>query len=222
MQQVCFRLPNQPSDRTPVQAPLDLTAPHAEALTELLQVFACGEESAAIAFAHLAGTQADAVTRQALSVIAAEESGHEILLRGLRDRLPDPVPDIGLRKALIRFYGGLRFDDAGEHLAGIAALDSGVCAIVSAMLRHGAPMARQSRAAPVFARIHREEGGHVRLSRTLARDLCGPRRAMDVAIRTRESLAGVLALRGSAFEALGVDPDHLFARVRRPPPGLFA
>ena len=224
--QVCFRLP-QPnctdagSPADPL-TPLDLPVSQAEAMTELLQVFACGEESAALAFTHLAGTQAEAVVRNSLVRIAAEEAAHEVLLRSLRLSLPEPAPEIGLRRAMVRFFGRLREDDAGRHLAGIAALDSGVCTVVSALLRDRMPLAREARAQQVFSRIHREEAGHVRLSRVLARELAGRNAAQEKAARTREGLVAILSLRGEAFDALGVDPDSLFARLRQPPRGLFA
>lgn len=226
MTQVCFRLPQQNHTNAGSHAhsltPLDLPVSQAEAVTELLQVFACGEESAALAFTHLAGTQAEAVIRNALVRIATEEAAHEVLLRGLRLSLPDPVRDIGLHRAMVRFFGRLREDDAGRHLAGIAALDSGVCTVISALLRDRMPLAREARAQQVFSRIHREEAGHVRLSRVLARELAGRNAAQEKAARTREGLVAILSLRGEAFDALGVDPDSLFARLRQPPRGLFA
>ena len=50
--QICFRLPDAAPATSPA-GPLRLRDTQAEALSELLQVFACGEESAALAFAHL-------------------------------------------------------------------------------------------------------------------------------------------------------------------------
>ena len=173
-------------------------------------MFACGEESAAIAFGQLAGSRADAATRDALSVIAAEEAAHEELLRGLRSSLPDPARDRERRRALFRFYHGLAQDDLGRHLGGIAALDSAVCTIV-ALLRAHAPLAREPRVAAAFGRIRREEAGHVRLSRSLARELAGRGALAAAAERTRLGLVELLSLRGAAFDVLGADPDRLFA-----------
>ena len=50
--QICFRLPEAGPAASPV-GPFRLGDMQAEALSELLQGFACGEESAALAFAHL-------------------------------------------------------------------------------------------------------------------------------------------------------------------------
>lgn len=225
MRQVCFRLPEAPL-RLPASPqapePLQLGSRKAEALSEVLQVFACGEESAAIAFGQLAGSRADAATRDTLSVIAAEKAVHEELLRGLRSGLPEPARDRTLRRALFRFYHGLAQDDPGRHLGGIAALDSAVCTIVAALLRARAPLAREPRVAAAFGRIRREEAGHVRLSRGLARELAGRGALAAVAERTRLGLVEVLSLRGAVFDVLGADPDRLFADLRRTPPGLFA
>jgi hypothetical protein len=46
--QICFRLADA-VPTAPAPGPLHLADAHAEALTELLQAFACGEESAALA-----------------------------------------------------------------------------------------------------------------------------------------------------------------------------
>src|SRR5260370_20680621 len=63
--------------------PLRLGNAQAEALSELLQVFACGEESASLAFAHLGGSPIEDAARRALARVAEEELIHERLLRGL-------------------------------------------------------------------------------------------------------------------------------------------
>lgn len=191
-------------------------------MAEVMQVFACGEESAALAFQRLADTRAEAATSAALAAIAAEEAVHEDLLRGLRDALPPPVRDHALRRALVGFYHGLASDDAGRHLGSIAALDSGVCTIVAAMLAGGRPLAREPRVHAVFSRIRHEEAGHVRVSRRLARELGHPGALREAAVRTRCGLVDVLALRAAAFEDMGVDPDRLFARLRVSPARLFA
>src|SRR5271166_2492983 len=118
--QICFRL-----------------ADAAEALSELLQVFACGEESAAHAFAHLGSSPVEDAARRGLARVADEELIHERLLRGLRRKLPEPAPDRELRRTLLRFYHGIAQADIGFHLASITALDSAVCVILSTLLAPG-------------------------------------------------------------------------------------
>jgi hypothetical protein len=217
--QVCFRLSEPASIASPRLA-LRLTDAHAEALAELLQIFACGEESAAIAFAGLARSPVDEAARGALIHIAREELVHEGLLRGLRGALPEPPRDRELRRALAHFYHGIAHADIGLHLAAIASLDSAVCLILSALLRAGSVIAREHAVSTIFRRIHRDEAKHVRVSRHMAavfvrKDLRGA-----VAEYTRVGLVAVLVRRGAAFERLGIDAEHLFARLRRIPDGL--
>src|SRR5271169_2465499 len=127
--QICFRL----ADAVPAASPpgqFRLGDAAAEALSDLLQVLACGEESAAHAFAHLGSSPLDDAVRRGLARVAGEELIHEGLLRGLRGALPAPAPDRELRRALLRFYHRIVQADIGLHLASIAALDSAVCLIL--------------------------------------------------------------------------------------------
>src|SRR5712671_1509820 len=104
--QICFRLAAAvPAPSLPGQ--LRLGDAQAEALSELLQVFACGEESASLAFARLGDSPIEEAARRALTRVAEEELIHERLLRGLRGALPAPARDKELRRALLRFYHGI-------------------------------------------------------------------------------------------------------------------
>src|SRR5712671_1657367 len=81
--QICFRL----ADATPaasLSGPLRLGDAQAEALSELLQVFACGEESASLAFARLGDSPIEDAARRALARVAEEELIHERLRARLR------------------------------------------------------------------------------------------------------------------------------------------
>jgi hypothetical protein len=218
--QICFRLADPLPAASP-PGPLRLGDAAAEALCELLQVFACGEESAAHAFAHLGGSPLEDAARRGLARVAKEELIHEGLLRGLRNALPAPAPDRELRRALLRFYHGIWQADTGLHLASIAALDSAVCVILAALLEPDRILAREPTVARVLRRIHRDEAGHVRLSRRLAAELVRGKALFAVAEIARLSLVGLLARRGSAFESLGVNAERLFARIARVPDGLF-
>jgi hypothetical protein len=219
-QQICFRLVDAvPAASLP--GPLRLGNAQAEALSELLQVFACGEESASLAFAHLGGSPIEDAARRALARVAEEELIHECLLRGLRGALPAPAPDRELRRALLRFYHGIAQADIGLHLASIAALDSAVCLILAVMLEPGRVLAQEPAASAIFRRIHRDEAGHVRLSRRIATGLVQGDVIGAVAENARLGLLGVLARRSAAFDSLGVDVGRLFARIARVPNGLF-
>ena len=153
---VCFRLPDGAPAATP-PGPLRLGAAPAEALAELLQVFACGEESASLAFTRLGRSPVEATARRALAGIAGEERVHERLLRGLRGALPALPRDPALRRALLRFYHGLVQPDIGLHLVSIASLDVAVCSILAALLHPAGILAEVPGTAVIFRRIHRDE-----------------------------------------------------------------
>jgi hypothetical protein len=221
---VCFRLHAHSSrgdDPWPSGLGLRLGSAQAEALSELLVVFACGEESAALAFGHLADAKAAERARAALRLVAEEEMVHERLLRQLRGALPVPDHDPELRRAQSRFYRNIGCADVGCHLVAIAALDSAVCTILSALLQQDQPLAVEPVVRSIFARIRREESGHVRLSRSLAMVLVPRAAAREVAVLARLGLVEILARRADAFERLHVDPDRLFSRLATLSPGLL-
>jgi hypothetical protein len=218
--QVCFRLAEL-ARAVPLTGLLRLGDAQAEALSELLQVFACGEESAALAFARLGASPLEDAARRALARVAEEELIHERLLRGLRGALPAPAPDRELRRALLRFYHDIAQADIGLHLASIAALDSAVCLILAALLEPDRVLAQEPAATAIFRRIHRDEAGHVRLSRRIAAELVQGDVIGAVAENARLRLVGVLARRGAAFDSLGVDAERLLVRIGRVPNGLF-
>lgn len=219
-QQICFRLADA-VPAAPLPGPLRLGDAQAEALSELLQAFACGEESAALAFACLGVSSLEDAARRALARVAEEERIHERLLRGLRGALPSPVPDRELRRALLRFYHSIAQADIGLHLASITALDSAVCLILAALLEADRVLAQEPAVNAIFRRIQRDEAGHVRLSRRIAVELVGGDALGAVAENARLGLVGVLAQRGAAFDRLGVDAERLFVRIGRVPNGLF-
>ena len=218
--QICFWLANAvPAASLP--GPLRLGDAQAEALSELLQVFACGEELASLAFARLGDSPLEDAACRALARVAREELIHEGLLRGLRGALPAPPPDRELRHALLRFYHSIAQADIGLHLASIAALDSAVCLILAALLEPDRVLAQEPAATAIFRRIHRDEAGHVRLSRRIAAQLVQADVIGAVAENARLGLVGILARRGAAFDSLGIDAERLFARIVHVPNGLF-
>jgi len=218
--QVCFRHP-QVLPALPSSGPFRLRDGQAEAPAELLQVFACGEESVALAFARLGSPPLEGAACRGLARIADEELTHERLLRGLRFALPTPARDRELRRAMIHFYHGIAQGDVGRNLASITALDSALCMILSALLEPKRVLAHDPTVAAIFRRIHRDEVGHVRFSRCIAVELAGRNAISAVAERTRIGLVDVLRRRGAALERLGIDAEMLFARLGRVPRGLF-
>src|SRR5258708_21148999 len=212
--QICFRLADA-APAAPPPGPLRVGDAQAEALAELLQVFACGEESASLAFARLGGAPLEDAARCGLARIAEEELVHERLLRGLRSALPAPARDKELRRALLRFYHGIAQDDIGLHLASIASLDSAACLILSALLQRASILRQEPAVAAIFRRIHRDEAGHVRLSRRIAAALVPTPVFTPVPERTRLGLVGALQRRGPAFQRLVIYAERVFVRVWR-------
>ena len=71
----------------------ELSRQVAEAVTELLQVLCCGEESAVFAFSSLSRNRTlNADASSCTATIAREEAFHDELLRGLRGVLPSLNP----------------------------------------------------------------------------------------------------------------------------------
>jgi hypothetical protein len=104
--QICFRLADAVPAASP-PGPFRLGDAAAEALRELLQVFACGEESVARAFAYLGSSPVKDAARRGLADVADQELMYERLLRGMRGALPPPAPDRELRRTMLRFYHGI-------------------------------------------------------------------------------------------------------------------
>lgn len=188
---------------------------HARALAELLQVLACGEESATLAFEHLSRSGKDSRVREALAGIAADEARHEALLTELRRTLPQPAPNPTLHAAIRGFFLRLADRDALVHCARIAAIDSGLCQILAVLRKRGRSLAIDPAAESVLSRIHRDEARHVTIASRCSARLLGTLRGRDIVMEARERFARLLELRGASFEALSVDPDRLLARLRR-------
>jgi len=189
----------------------------ARALAELLQVLACGEESATLAFEHLGRSEKDNALRDALAGIAADETRHEALLTDLRRTLPHPAPHPRLHAAIRGFFLRLADRDARVHCARIAAIDSGLCHIIAVLRKHGGLLAIDPAAESVLGRIHRDEARHVVIASRCSGRLLGTPRGREIVTETRERFARLLELRGASFDALSVDADLLLARLRRAP-----
>lgn len=192
----------------------------AQALARLVPLLGCGEEAAAIAFDGLAACEGDPTAAAALRAIAEEERVHDDLLHGLAESLP-AVAAAALRREARRFHIDLGRGSTLAHLARIAAIDAGVCMILSRLLRPGSPVSGDQAVADMLARIRLDETRHVRLSRSLVLARAEGRQFEDVAHAAREALANVIMLAADAFEDLAVDPARLHADLGALPPGLL-
>ena len=214
----CFGAAHRTARAAPIEVRLDER--HALALAQLVPLLGCGEEAAAIAFDGLAASDSDPVAASALSAIAEEERVHDQLLHGLAESLP-PVAATQLRREARRFHIDLGRGSTLAHLARIAAIDAGVCLILSRLLRPGSPVARDQALADMLARIRLDEMRHVRLSRSLVLARADGRQFKGIAHAAREALANVVMLAADALEDLAVDPARLRADLGSLPQGLL-
>ncbi len=213
----CFGARRAALSAAPIEVRLGDAA--ASALATLVPLLGCGEEAAAMAFGGLAARDGDPATAAALRAIAEEERVHDGLLHCLADALPS-VSTAALQQQAKRFHIHLGRGSTLAHLARIAAIDAGVCLILSRLLRPGAPVSDDLAVASLLARIRGDETRHVRLSRSLVLQRADGRSFGDVAA-AREALANVVMLAADAFEALAVDPARLHRDLRSLPPGLL-
>lgn len=214
----CFSANRTAARVRPIDVRLDNRTAFALAL--LVPLLGCGEEAAALAFDGLAANDGDPATAAALRVIAEEERVHDSLLHCLAGSLP-VVATAAVRRAARRFHIDLGHGSTLAHLARIAAIDAGVCTILSRLLRPSAPVAGDRAVANMLARIRLDETRHVRLSRSLLLARADGRRFEEVAQSAREALANVLMLVADAFEVLEVDPAQLRADMSSLPHGLL-
>lgn len=214
----CFAGAHEVARPVPVEIRLGDREAHALAL--LVPLLGCGEEAAAIAFDGLAASDGDPATAAALRAIAEEERIHDRLLHGLARSLPT-VATAAVRREARRFHIDLGRGSTLAHLARIAAIDAGVCTILSRLLRPHMSLAEDRAVADILARIRLDETRHVRLSRSLVLGRADGRRFEDIAKAAREALANVLMIAADAFETLSVDPAQLRRNISALPPGLL-
>jgi hypothetical protein len=213
----CFPVPSRLA-AIPVAVCLD--DEHGAALAHLLSLLGCGEQAACLAFDRLgAGIAAQ---RQALASIADDERVHDALVRGLLDQLPTVQTDDAAHTAMRRVHCRLGQSDETLQCAGIAALDSAVCTLLSALLRNQTAFPASDGAGAVLRRIRDDEARHVMITREIA--LTSSRHSMirDAGARARQELGAALALAADHFEQLGFDPDTLLRAIVRLPDGLLS
>jgi hypothetical protein len=183
------------------------------ALGELLPTLLCGEESAFHVFwreGHRGSTvqiHSEALANQ----IAIEELEHERLLQDLRGCCPVPSDVASTLLRARRFFLRMASRDPAVHFARVAALDSAVCIVLSALAK---PLSRATALIEIFNRIRSDEARHVRFSRRHSYELGADTSLLtNTAACIRGELVTLLHPLGDAFEDLGVDADHLFRRI---------
>lgn len=197
-----------------------LPTPQEQALSSLVPLLLCGEQSAQQVFHHQAGQLqlgAQKTLAVALQQIEQEEEAHERALQGLAAALCIS-PDLHQRKRRSQqFYASLARDvSLGQHFARIEILDACVCRIMHALSR--ASWGESHPLYYLFDAIKVDEACHVGTSRRFGKML-----GIGNAERERERrmigalIVDFLSPDAAAFECLGVDPARLFKQLH---PGL--
>ena len=192
----------------------ELSESQLTALGRLLPCLLCGEESAFHVFwqeGHRVSNVQASYSQTLANRIAVDELEHERLLHDLRSCCP--VPDDAARTLLQtrRFFLRMASRDPAVHFARIAALDSAVCIVLSALAK---PLARATALVEIFKRIRSDEARHVRFSRQHSYELgADPSLLANTGAQVRSELVALLYPLGQSFEDLSLDLDHLFRRV---------
>jgi len=184
------------------------------ALGELLPTLLCGEESAFHVFwreGHRVSGLQISRSKALANQIALEELEHERLLQDLRGSCPVPNDVASVLARTRQFFLRVASRDVAVHFAGIAALDSGLCIVLSALIK---PLSRATGVLEILGRIRSDESRHVRFSRQHSYDLGADTALLgDSAYRIRGKLVNLLYPLGKSFEDLGIDADQLFRRL---------
>jgi hypothetical protein len=192
----------------------ELSETQVTALGQLLPSLLCGEESAFQVFwreGHRVSNVQINRTEALANQIALEELEHERLLQELRGCCPVPNDVASTLLRTRRFFLRMASRDPAVHFAKVAALDSAVCILLSALAK---PLSRATALIEIFNRIRSDEARHVRFSRRHSYELGADTSLFaNIAARIRNELVAFLYPLGNSFEALGLDPDHLFRRV---------
>jgi rubrerythrin len=152
--------------------------------------------------------------QRALEMIVADELRHDDWLAAASDETR--IPAIPVTEPSRRFFSSLESHDLVVHLSRIATLDGCVCQILSRVLAADGGSDVPAPIAAALIRIRRDEAGHVRTARALARELgldSAASRAIE--LETRRAFSGVIARHESAFTMLGVDAADLARRLQR-------
>ena len=193
---------------------LNLSESQVTALGKLLPSLLCGEESAFHVFwreGHRVSNVQIGHSEALANQIAIEELEHERLLQDLRGCCPVPNDVASTLVRTRRFFLRMASRDPAIHFARVAALDSGVCVILSSLVR---PLSRATALIEIFDRIRSDEARHVRFSRRHSYELGADTSLLaNTAARIRGELVALLYPLGNSFEDLGLDANHLFRRL---------
>lgn len=193
--------------------------PASHALARLVALLGCGEEAACLSFDRLQALVP--AQRFALARVAADERIHDALLGGLSASLPNARPPARALSAMRSLHASLGRGSLAEQCAGIAALDSAVCLLLSHLLARCAMVRPIGEARAVLQRIRHDEARHVVVTRTIAMQADAQPVLLKMAERARYDLATALTHAADDLEAVGVDAGVALAAIAKVPRGLF-
>lgn len=208
MNSICFKIKRDLEESILISHKLQNH--YSKALSELIPILSCGEESAALIFNNLANIlEEKSEARQKLLLISQEEIVHEKMLRSLANSLPPPKKDLKLRRKVKLFFLSIQSTDLGKHFAQIAALDSGVCIILSHLRRKNGPIYKEKAINNILSTIHREEARHAAISIDFAKKTLSKESLRNIFLQTRFKLNDLIINRKSSFETLKVNSTQL-------------
>ncbi|CAA0104822.1 Uncharacterised protein [BD1-7 clade bacterium] len=186
-----------------------------QALSRLVPLLLCGEQSAM----HVFHQENDRLKvhpfshhMHQLQQIEADEYLHEDALQQLMRQLPLPADLQKIKRRAQVFYTRIErlSHDLASHFATISQLDACVCLVMNAMANsdlEGSAVAR------LFELIKNDEAKHVTIAREHASQLGHIVNVDNSAPTIHVELIKLLMPEATAFEAIGIDAERLFARV---------
>ena len=224
---VCFRVEHPPvtvsSQETQLLRGLasmraeKISAAERQGLHEVLQLLACGEESAIHVF-HSECTRTSTLERLKassllLKTVADEEAVHDLMVKRILAELEtetDNRPNPAVRRFLMR----LASKDPAQHFLRVAELDAAVCIMIGEVLHGPGLLGRADCLRKIMSRIQSDEARHVVISRAHIRALgMRTRDYLDDAEWVRSTLCGLIEASGASFEASGADTDRIRKRI---------
>ncbi|MGB1238649.1 MAG: hypothetical protein ACPG4U_10595 [Pseudomonadales bacterium] len=198
------------------EQPMALNDTQGEALARLVPLLLCGEQSAVLVFntenARLA--ERERLSADYLNAIEADERHHEEALQLLCDKLPQAPQLHRIKRRSQRFYTRIAQEavSVAEHFATIAALDRCVSILMHTVARSSIS---GSAAAHLFELIKKDEARHVSVAQHHSEYLHRGQGALPQAIDwIEEELVEMLRTQEDAFQALDIDSEQLFSRLR--------
>jgi len=183
-------------------------------LYELATLLTCGEESAILVFSRHANEEQDIKTTIALQKIVDDEIKHEFLLCSLKKEIERRFNSVNMfcnisKWSTRKFFISLDCKDRITHLARVAALDSCVTKILTALLQCK-PLKNTLPTRELLYRIREDESRHVRVTRNIVLNASGGEMVLAKEKRLVSiSFLKLIQKQKSALESLEISWDRI-------------